>query len=523
MKNILILCLLILISQTVQAQQDFTIEGKIKGLEDGAVVTLCQSEGRLMVSVASDTVQNGVFHFKYPANSDSPECWMLDGKGDEFPPTWLDVWVAPGAKIQISGNDKLIRAWKVESNITEQQELNLYANATRSLEEESLMLSIKERKMFMISKDSNNKDEDKELVRKQLNRLRTQRDSIEMLITRKEIAIMQQAVPGTTIWMDKLETLSSGCRYVANFTFKKEVIALYNQLSQQQKESISGKVITQNIYPPQIAKVGDKMADADLYDLQGDQHHLNDFKGKIILLDFWSCGCGPCIMSIPELKELSEEYKDNLHVISISEDNEKKWKQASERHAITWNNWNDLQGNNGIFRKYDVRGIPFYVVISSDGKVLQAEAGYSKGRLKRNLSKWMELQYHTTTLVKSEKGIIVHTPTEERSNNSNILIKKVELTDTATIVHIKAFQIPAQWIKIVPKTYLKATGGEQQYPILKAEGITIGKEFYMPQSGEAEFSLSFAPLPMDTKSFDFMEGSAPGDWQLYGVSLSEKK
>ena len=71
------------------------------------------------------------------------------------------------------------------------------------------------------------------------------------------------------------------------------------------------------------SRSGDDMADADLYDVNGKIHHLSDFKGKYILIDFWSQGCAPCLQSLPELKEITEHYKERLTVVSLSEDTEK--------------------------------------------------------------------------------------------------------------------------------------------------------------------------------------------------------
>ena len=84
------------------------------------------------------------------------------------------------------------------------------------------------------------------------------------------------------------------------------------------------KEITVCLYPPVTVKEGDEMADTDLYDLQGNIHHLADYKGKYLLVDFWSRGCGPCMMALPEMKEISETWKDKVTVISLSTDTEKK-------------------------------------------------------------------------------------------------------------------------------------------------------------------------------------------------------
>lgn len=70
------------------------------------------------------------------------------------------------------------------------------------------------------------------------------------------------------------------------------------------------------------------MADADLYDLAGNIHHLADYKGKYLLIDFWSRGCGPCMMALPEMREIFETQKDKVTVISLSTDTEKAGKKS---------------------------------------------------------------------------------------------------------------------------------------------------------------------------------------------------
>ena len=108
------------------------------------------------------------------------------------------------------------------------------------------------------------------------------------------------------------------------------------------------------------------MADADLFDLDGKVHHLAEYKGKYMLLDFWSRGCGPCRMALPEMKEIADMYKDRLTVISLSSDDEKNWREVSKEENLTWENLNDMQGTNGLYAKYGISGIPHYVFISPE-------------------------------------------------------------------------------------------------------------------------------------------------------------
>ena len=100
-------------------------------------------------------------------------------------------------------------------------------------------------------------------------------------------------------------------------------------------------------------------------------------------------------------------------------------------------------------------------------------------------------------------------------------VSKVELTDTATVLHVDAYFRPHYWIRIDAKTYLRA-GGEK-YALTSAQGITPDSLFWMPESGEASFVLSFQPLPKRTKSFDFIESDCADCFKLFGIDLTGKK
>lgn len=95
-----------------------------------------------------------------------------------------------------------------------------------------------------------------------------------------------QELPVSNIWMDKLFGLSMSVKYNPMFTNKEETLALYNRLNEEQKASIKGQEITVNLFPPKTVKEGDDMADTDLFDLDGNIHHLAGFKENICFLTF---------------------------------------------------------------------------------------------------------------------------------------------------------------------------------------------------------------------------------------------
>jgi thiol-disulfide isomerase/thioredoxin len=100
-----------------------------------------------------------------------------------------------------------------------------------------------------------------------------------------------------------------------------------------------------------------------------------EFRGKVILLDFWASWCGPCRNALPNLKRLQAVYGDaDFVVISISaDDDESAWHAFVSSHNMTWPQRLDSDGS--IQSQFEVNALPTYVLISRDGRVLQKFVG----------------------------------------------------------------------------------------------------------------------------------------------------
>ncbi|MEY8684931.1 redoxin domain-containing protein [Bacteroides sp. AN502(2024)] len=507
MKKILFSSLFLLSSLVLQAQHEYTIEGKVEGVKEGTLVSLFLLDGNVGSTVAIDSVQNGTFFFKRSTGeSGLDKLSLMCTRNDDFPPMSLEIYATPNARIKVTGTNTLIHTWKVDSPVKEQIEYNRFIEASRDLWDDFQRLSIQARSLRSAP----------EAERKAL---RVKEDSILALINKREMKLMQE-LPVSSIWMDRLYRLSMSVKHNPNFSYKDETLALYNRMNEAQKASITGQEITVNLFPPTVVKEGDKMADTELFDLDGKIHHLNDFKGKYILLDFWSSGCGPCIMALPEMKEIQEQYKERLTIISLSSDSKSSWKAASAKHEMTWQNLSDLKQTAGLYATYGVRGIPNYVLISPEGTIMKMWSGYGKGNLKLKMRRYLDTVKHEMSMIRKGNTKMVNYPVSESTNTDILEVKQVELTDTATIVHFKAYYIPKYWIQISPNCRLVDEKGGT-YTLKKADGIKPGKHFYLPENGEAEFSLTFEPLSSSVQSFNFIEGTEKNDWQINGVKLNK--
>ena len=122
--------------------------------------------------------------------------------------------------------------------------------------------------------------------------------------------------------------------------------------------------------------VGGQAHDFTLEDINGKKYSLKDYRGKYVLLDFWSSSCGPCIKMMPHLKEIKEKYKDkDFEIISISADTErKKWEKKVKSIKMTWPSLiNDGIGSIGattIVNKYTAQALPTMIIVDKTGKII---------------------------------------------------------------------------------------------------------------------------------------------------------
>lgn len=121
------------------------------------------------------------------------------------------------------------------------------------------------------------------------------------------------------------------------------------------------------------------------------------------------------------------------------------------------------------------------------------------------------------------KNKVIEQPPFIVSNTTSIEVSQIDISDTATVVHIYAKYRPKNWIKIASGSYLKDNNGET-YQLRSGIGITPDKEFWMPESGEAEFQLVFPPLPDSVTSVDFTEGAdIENGFSIWGIQVKGKK
>ncbi len=110
----------------------------------------------------------------------------------------------------------------------------------------------------------------------------------------------------------------------------------------------------------------------------GEYISLDELKGKVVVLDFWGTWCGPCVESVPGLRELNKKYeKDNSFVmISVSSDgDENKWKDFIAKEKMVWVQY--LDRDRKIQHAFRVNVFPTYVLLDPEGVIRFRVSGSS--------------------------------------------------------------------------------------------------------------------------------------------------
>ncbi|MBD5213143.1 MAG: TlpA family protein disulfide reductase [Bacteroidales bacterium] len=113
-------------------------------------------------------------------------------------------------------------------------------------------------------------------------------------------------------------------------------------------------------------------------DLVGNTFDIDSFRGKWVVIDFWTTWCGPCRKGFEVMKKIYSEYCDKLEVIAIAcGDQESTWRQTISDLNLPWNNYlaPSPESNNGTVAGFPVSGYPTKIIIDPNGIMREFSIG----------------------------------------------------------------------------------------------------------------------------------------------------
>ena len=481
-RNSFITMMLALVTVTGLAQtKTATVTGYSPALKDGTLVLA----GTGTIGNVVDTVQAGRFAFTLPVEELTEG--FLGFIGDGCPNFNLTLFLRPGMTVKLTGNDCFYPLWKVESPLPEQQTQSRITEHCRDVVTELMQMDLDHAPW-------------------------ADREVIEMKYMKQQMDILP-SLPVDAATIRALWGISMTAKNTKDFPYMEQLKELEKTIAARAPKGFEEKLaeIHNYVYPPRLLQVGDEAVDAELFDMQGQKHHLFEAfsNGKYVLLDFWGIGCGPCMMSEPEMREVYEKMKDKLEIVAINQNKLSEWQKHEFSKRIVGKNWNNAMKD--ISSKYcDMGAIPYYVMISPDKRIIWKAVGYQPGYF----------------LGMAET---FNCPKQDNSSNLGLVVRHVDAYAEGTKVSFRYYTKKGYWFRIAKDSYLTANG--KKYKLTAADGIKLdvdnfpevndftAKEDYIGEINYSDFALTFEPFDTIPTTFDFIEGDVQGAFVIRNVSV----
>lgn len=121
-------------------------------------------------------------------------------------------------------------------------------------------------------------------------------------------------------------------------------------------------------------KVGELVPDITVTSLEGKTVKLSSLRGKPVMLDFWATWCPPCRESLPHTQKVATMHGEKIQVLAISDEDKTVIQQFMKNNKYSYPAYQDV--DNSAAKQYKVDGIPTFVVIDADGKLVFYQSGY---------------------------------------------------------------------------------------------------------------------------------------------------
>lgn len=353
-------------SEIQRDSDSFLINGKVNYLRDGYIKLLVRDGNKLLTLDSTSVNDDSSFTLK--GSVDNPQYAQINFYNKQmeiFPLTNGDITIHAdgnrnGGLFEISG--------------TEEITLNNQLSSFVKTKQEQLMEGKQKLTYAMANKNSSEVDKIKAdmalVLENQKKYLKNFVDSLGTgnIVAGYAMVNYLNPVEDFEYFDQKAKTIEAKTdpsqfeiRFLSEFNNKRDdLLAAINQAENQKK--IDAKLA-----------IGNEMPNISLPDPNGNVLELKDFKGKVVLVDFWAGWCRPCRAENPNLVRAYDKYKNQgFEIFGISLDrNKEQWVQAIKQDNINWPQVSDLKyWDSKVVKEFNITGIPANFLLDREGKII---------------------------------------------------------------------------------------------------------------------------------------------------------
>lgn len=106
---------------------------------------------------------------------------------------------------------------------------------------------------------------------------------------------------------------------------------------------------------------------------------LQQYIGKIVVLDFWGSWCKPCLEGFDKMKVYYDRYRKQVEFIGIAcNDSDSAWRSTIHQYQLEWPNIFNETGANDLTNRYHIQAFPTKIILDAEGKIVQIFVGETK-------------------------------------------------------------------------------------------------------------------------------------------------
>ncbi len=166
--------------------------------------------------------------------------------------------------------------------------------------------------------------------------------------------------------MEMMEILMKGDHVPEIYIDDEKEIKAFVMRNATEEEKIEIKSAQEAVFSDSDL-IGKTASPFDVTDIHGNVYSLDNYKGKIVVLNFWFIACRPCVLEMPELNELVEKYKnEDITFIGFAPDKKDDIEHFLQKQHFDYNLISDSQAT---IQEYGVAAFPTHIVINKQSTI----------------------------------------------------------------------------------------------------------------------------------------------------------